>query len=312
MTTRKPLPDIPNADPSNDTSDPTQITRLALTIPVMGGILMAQNWRKLGRPAWVGNTVLMYILVLMLVGLLLVVGIRLNRWLSPEFMIGVGVVLAIYVTFILSVIELQKQAYVHWRRTGTHDGQTFTFGATIGRTLAASSVLAAVIVGAVLFMNRTQTVSVPGISVSYRPQWEERSVSHLAVCSRPGNECPLGFRRATGSTVVNVLRYQVPGEESIEIFERETRDSYLRENPEIEIVRVEADTLSGLPAVRITEVIDPTLIDDGEMTDYVYGINVMVLHNGMVYEIGVNALSEGVFTENLWMIEELLDGIVLS
>jgi hypothetical protein len=137
----------------NNPKDPMRLFSMSYFISVIGsGILLAQNWKQLGKSEWTGKTSLMAIFIPLISIGVAIGGIVLVTELDLSAMLFVLVFLAFGVNlgFVWALVRLQNGAYRKWQAEGDAALDGYVFDVDGAMKFGGLIALAGVVVGVVL------------------------------------------------------------------------------------------------------------------------------------------------------------------
>jgi hypothetical protein len=133
--------------------DPIRLFSMSYFISVIGsGILLAQNWKQLGKPEWVRKTTLMAIFIPLISIGVAIGGIVLVSELDVSAMLFVLIFLAFGVNmgFVWALARLQNGAYKKWQSEGDTALDGYAFDINGAMTFGGLIALAGLVVGIIL------------------------------------------------------------------------------------------------------------------------------------------------------------------
>jgi hypothetical protein len=143
----------------NNPKDPMRLFSMTYFISVFGsGILLARNWKQLGKPEWVGKTTLMAILIPLISIAIAIGSIQLFFELDLAPMIFVMAFLAFGVNmgFVWALARLQNGAYKKWQSEGDAALESYMFDIDGALIFGGLITLGGLVVGLVMaFVNRS-------------------------------------------------------------------------------------------------------------------------------------------------------------
>lgn len=190
LPARKPQPKLPHGKPWNPRNSWISSSFFVGGMFSSFVILMflAFNWRRLGKPQWVMETILMGVLLLA-GGITLLILLVTDVLLLP-IEIGTVLVVACFVGIIIFtyyIMELQNGAYKKWAAgdiQGMLDHQ-YQFGSALGRPIVFLLVVVVVAGGFTYINNRDKSFENDLISLKYPSDYTEYDANWAEYCQAP-------------------------------------------------------------------------------------------------------------------------------